>query len=63
MENVIGGKLEYLKMVKGVENELYLKLKDRLSILIGYTEPINQILDVWEIEGIEKAMEVYYKDK
>ena len=50
-------------MVKGVENELYLKLKDRLSILIGYTEPINQILDVWEIEGIEKAMEVYYKDK
>ncbi|MBK9023808.1 MAG: RNA-directed DNA polymerase [Saprospiraceae bacterium] len=54
MENVIGGKLEYLKMVKGVENELYLKLKDRLSILIGYTEPINQILDVWEIEGIEK---------
>lgn len=33
MANVIGGKLDYLKMVKGGENELYLKLKGRCDAL------------------------------
>jgi len=33
MENVISGKLDYLKMVKGGDNELYLKLKSRLDKL------------------------------
>lgn len=31
MANVIGGKLDYLKMVKGADNELYLKLKSRFD--------------------------------
>jgi hypothetical protein len=31
MRNVISGKLDYLKMVKGAENELYLKLKNRFD--------------------------------
>lgn len=31
MANVISGKLDYLKMVKGAENELYLKLKSRFD--------------------------------
>ena len=31
MANVISGKLDYLKMVKGSENELYLKLKGRFD--------------------------------
>ncbi|MGB5025988.1 MAG: reverse transcriptase family protein [Saprospiraceae bacterium] len=35
MENVIAGKLDYLKMVKGGENELYLKLRVRLLKLIN----------------------------
>jgi hypothetical protein len=35
MANVIGGKLDYLKMVKGSENELYLKLKSRFDKLSG----------------------------
>jgi hypothetical protein len=34
MENVIMGKLEYLKMVKGYSNPLYVKLKDRLNQVI-----------------------------
>jgi retron-type reverse transcriptase len=63
MANVIGGKLDYLKMVKGADNELYLKLKGRFDILLGYTDPINQVLNIWENEGINQAMEVYYKDK
>lgn len=33
MANVIGGKLDYLKMVKGGENALYLKLKGRFNSL------------------------------
>ncbi len=35
MANVISGKLDYLKMVKGPENELYLKLKNRHENLIN----------------------------
>ena len=34
MANVIGGKLDYLKMVKGEDNELYLKLKERFDTLM-----------------------------
>jgi RNA-directed DNA polymerase len=63
MVNVISGKLDYLKMVKGADNELYLKLKGRFDILLGYTDPINQVLNVWENDGIKQAMDVYYKDK
>ncbi|MEP7269402.1 MAG: reverse transcriptase family protein [Saprospiraceae bacterium] len=63
MANVISGKLDYLKMVKGADNELYLKLKERFSLLVGYTNPINQVIDAWEVDGIEKAMDVYYKYK
>ncbi|MFS4429477.1 reverse transcriptase family protein [Chryseobacterium sp. S90] len=58
---VIKGKLLYLKMVKGDNNETYLKLKNRFdSILISHS-PINLILNIWENEGIEKAMEIYYR--
>jgi retron-type reverse transcriptase len=34
MENVIGGKLDFLRMVKGADNEMYLKLKNRFDKLI-----------------------------
>ncbi|MFB9862461.1 reverse transcriptase domain-containing protein [Rufibacter immobilis] len=68
MVNVIKGKLNYLKMVKGSGNAMYSKLKCRFALLIdkaGSIEhddnPVTQILDVWEKEGIEKAMELYYK--
>lgn len=33
MTNIIGGKLDYLKMVKGADNELYLKLKSRFDAI------------------------------
>ena len=36
MVNVIGGKLNYLKMVKGTENDLYQKLNRRFESLIIY---------------------------
>jgi retron-type reverse transcriptase len=62
MANVISGKLDYLKMVKGERNELYLKLKSRFDILLGSTNPINQLLSIWEFDGINQAMKFYYKD-
>jgi hypothetical protein len=60
MANVIGGKLDYLKMVKGAENELYLKLKSRLDTLMGKINPIDELLDVWENRGIDNAMNLYF---
>ena len=61
LENVIWGKLEYLKMVKGAKNGTYVSLQERYIKIIG--RPIENILDIWETEGIEKAMEVYYTSK
>jgi retron-type reverse transcriptase len=61
MSKVIAGKLNYLKMVKGPDNEQYVKLKERLDKLDGSSKVINNILYIWERDGIEKAMEVYYK--
>jgi retron-type reverse transcriptase len=62
MANVIGGKLDYLKMVKGADNVLYLKLKVRFDKLSGAIDPIEKILDVWEFDGINSAMDFYYND-
>jgi len=59
MTNVIAGKLDYLKMVKGNENPLYLKLKGRLDLLLKVDNPILNILNTWETEGIDKALEVF----
>lgn len=60
MTMVVDGKLQYLKMVKGEKDGTYLKLKERFDALYTIISPINSILDIWEKEGIDKAMEVYY---
>lgn len=61
MANVIAGKLDYLKMVKGLKDGTYKTLKGRFDKLAGDTDPINQLLDIWETEGIEIAIEMYSK--
>lgn len=63
MANVIDGKLNYLKMVKGENNEMYLKLKERFDFLISNSLSVRRILDIWEHEGIEKAMKSFYNVK
>jgi retron-type reverse transcriptase len=63
MVNVIAGKLDYLKMVKGADSELYFKLKRRFGELTSRKDPIDHVLFIWESEGIEQAMDIYYKDK
>jgi retron-type reverse transcriptase len=60
MTMVLDGKLQYLKMVKGDKDGTYLKLKERFDALYSITSPINSILDIWENEGIDKAMEAFY---
>lgn len=62
MVNVIAGKLDYLKMVKGENNPMFIKLKGRFKKLVADSRPdrIAQILELWENEGIEKAIQLFY---
>ena len=63
MAMVVEGKLLYLKMVKGAADSTYLKLKNRYDILISKmlkTLSVANILEIWETEGIEAAMEAFY---
>ena len=62
-QNVLSGKLEYLKMVKGVENSTYLSLKNRFEKLSGHINPIEAVLTEWENNGIENAIKIYKPKK
>lgn len=57
--NVLDGKLEFLKMVKSENDSTYLTLKRRFDKLSGDGSPFNKVLDIWESEGIEKAMVIF----
>lgn len=61
--NVLDGKLEYLKMVKGKDDNTYKKLFERFVKLNAPQSKLSEILDVWEARGIEKAMEVFNYNK
>lgn len=68
-KKVISGKLDYLKMVKGGDNELYQKLAHRYGLLINSNKQIskpenrskqlNTILSLLLSDGIEFAMKKY----
>jgi hypothetical protein len=58
--NVLSGKLDFLKMVKGADDSTYFKLKRRFDRLVNSNGNIKLILDLWEKDGIEAAMEKYY---
>ncbi len=69
MKNVIEGKLDYLKMVKGSDNKLYLKLKGRFDNLVGKEElnkrrqdHLNKVVDLIFDNGIDEAMD-YFKPR
>jgi retron-type reverse transcriptase len=63
MASVIEGKLNYLKMVKGEDSEMYLRLGKRFNLLANKKDFVTEILSLWEKEGIEKAMESYYQNE
>jgi len=60
--NVLDGKLEFLKMVKGDNDSTYKILRKRFDKLSVTDSLFNKVLDIWENEGIKKAMEVYYNE-
>jgi len=68
MVNVVAGKLDYLKMVKGSDNDVYKKLKSRFDNLMGGINNLSQssrgnqleiILKKIENYGLDNAMEFY----
>ena len=64
MTNVIAGKLDYLKMVKGADNELYLKLMNRFDKLIGTNTKSKNISEAEIVSKIDTnlvriSLEVY----
>lgn len=71
MVNVLDGKLEFLKMVKGTEDGTYKGLKERFDRLvkpsgeIGETKStdLNSILEVFAKRGLSEAMELFKKNK
>ncbi len=65
MANVIQGKLDYLKMVKGNSRQ-YLELKKRYTYLTGKvvdsvdrSNYLNEVIDVFGNKGLVKAMQYY----
>ena len=63
MEEVIYGKLMYLKMVKGEKNVVYLRLKEQFDELMGYLKGAGTIgnenysyLDTYTIQDFEKII-------
>ncbi len=53
MKNVIDGKLEYLKMVKGQGDITYLNLKNRFDRLVSQTD--EKIIKSWSWSNFEKC--------
>jgi len=59
-KKVLGGKLQYMKMVKGPKDGTYRKLKKRFDKLIAKDSVIKKVLDIWESKGIQVAANMYY---
>ena len=66
MSNVLAGKLEYLKMVKGEENSSYVALKERLEMLseaervetlpkVDLETVINAVIE----KGLDEGLNLY----
>jgi RNA-directed DNA polymerase len=64
LSNVISGKLDFLKMVKGEEDSTYSTLNKRFQKLKEANSAdkikIREVLKLWENDGIESAMDYYY---
>lgn len=62
MQNVLMGKLDFLKMVKGGENSTYLALKERFDKLavkeIKSDNNLSDLINIWQNKGIDEAMKI-----
>jgi RNA-directed DNA polymerase len=62
--NVLDGKLEFLKMVKGIEDGTYKGLEARFHKLVKPSETdLNAILEVFAKKGLIESMELFKKSK
>lgn len=64
IENILSGKLDYLKMVKGKKDSTYGILNGRFEKLVRGTEAdidLSQIIYVWEQKGLDAARKAYEK--
>jgi hypothetical protein len=68
--NVLDGKLEFLQMVKGIEDGTYKSLKGRFDLLYGKMQSNNQtkidlsvVLNTLVNQGLNKAMNIYIRYK
>ena len=68
--NVLDGKLEFLKMVKGIEDGTYKGLKERYDKLTGLKEKkdyqkvdLESVLNVLETKGLESALNLFERFK
>jgi len=68
--NVLDGKLEFLKMVKGAEDTTYIGLKERFDKLTGLKEKkdyqkidLESVLNVLETKGLESALNLFERFK
>ena len=69
LANVLSGKLLFMKMVRGADDSLYQQYVRQLEALTDTTTDnkpvdVDRILDIWEKQGIDKAMDAFeqYKD-
>ena len=69
LANVVSGKLLFMKMVRGADDALYQQYAKQLDALMNHTTDdravdVERILDIWEKQGIDKAMAAFeqYKD-
>jgi RNA-directed DNA polymerase len=64
LQNVLKGKLNYISMVKGKNDPVYLKLAYRYNLLFeSKTTIVDQTILAWHLLGINKAREMYYRKK
>ena len=65
--NVLSGKLDFLKMVKGEHDSTYIKLKGRFDVLneiqSGNTNPLEKVIHTLISKGLTIAMDEYSKLK
>jgi hypothetical protein len=68
LKNVLDGKLDFMKMVKGEQDGTYLKLRDRFDKLTQQSSTSNskkvsldEILDTILNQGLNKGIDLYQK--
>lgn len=59
LANVLMGKLEYLKMVKGDKDGTYTQLRLRFNKVQQRDSELESVLKIWEYQGIDQAIELY----